>query len=84
MAFIQQIGVPGFLSVEELAANPYAGPRIVYGEYILNLYSILALIKGQVVGWIESTGNMSFSATPQVKDYIYLFHTSEMQAACAS
>ncbi len=78
--FPERIGTQGFPSAAEFAANPYAGPRLTYSEYLFSLHTIPRLIKGQIVGWIESTGYMSSSVTPHVKEYIFLFHASGIQA----
>lgn len=78
--FPERIGTQGFPTAAEFAANPYAGPRLTYGEYLFGLHSIPALLKGQIVGWIESTSYMSTSVTPHVKEYIFLFHASGMSA----
>lgn len=78
--FPERIGTQGFPTAAEFAANPYAGPRLTYSEYLFGLHSIPALLKGQIIGWIESTGYMSTSVTPHVKEYIFLFHASGMHA----
>lgn len=74
--FPERLGTPGFPSVEEFARNPYAGPRITYSEYLTQLHTVPALIRGQVKGWVESTVYMSGSITPNLKDLLFLFQAS--------
>ena len=78
--FPDRHGTPGFPTTEELAANPYAGPRITYSEYLFGLHSIPTLVLGQIKGWVESTGYMSVSATPHLKGLVFLHHASGYRA----
>lgn len=78
--FPARIGTPGFPSAAEFAANPYAGPQLTYSEYLFQLHTVQALLKGQIVGWTESSGYMSTSLTPHVKEYIFLYHASGIRA----
>lgn len=78
--FPERIGTPGFPSAEELARNVYAGPAITYGDYLFGLHSVPQLIRGQIKGWVESTGYMSGSLTPGLKEIIFLYHASGLRA----
>ena len=78
--FSDRLGTPGFPSNEEFANSAYTGPRITYSEYLFGLHTIPRLIQGQIKGWVESTTYMTVSATPHMKDLIFLFQASGISA----
>ena len=78
--FPQRLGTAGFPSPEEFAANPYAGPRITYWDYLFKMHSVLTLVKGHIKGWIESTAYMSVSNSPNLKNLIVLFQANGITA----
>jgi hypothetical protein len=66
--------------VEEFEKNPYAGPRITYGEYLFGMHSIPKLLYGQMKGWVESSVYMSVSHTPNLKSLVFLHQASGFSA----
>ena len=80
MEFPERLGTEGFPSKKEFLQNPYAGPRITYGEYLYGLHSIPALLGGQLKGWVESSVYMSASFTPSLNSLVFLFKASGLQA----
>ena len=80
MEFPDRIGTAGFPSAEELERDPYAGPRITYGEYLLGMHSVPKLLYGHIKGWIESFAYMSVSHTPKLKSLVFLNQASGFPA----
>lgn len=74
--FQDRLGTVGFPSVEEFEKNPYAGPRITYGEYLFGMHSIPKLLYGHMKGWVESSVYMSASHTPILKGLVFLHQAS--------
>ena len=74
--FQDRLGTVGFPSVEEFGKNPYAGPRITYGEYLFGMHSIPKLLYGHIKGWVESSVYMSVSHTPNLKGLVFLHQAS--------
>lgn len=78
--FPQRLGTPGFPSRAEFENNPYSGPPITYGQYLFGLHSLPELAFGQLKGWVEATVYMGASATPGLKELIFLLHASGLRA----
>jgi hypothetical protein len=79
--FQERLGTVGFPSLEEFEKNPYAGPRITYGEYLFGMHSIPKLLHGHIKGWVESSVYMSVSHTPHLKGLVFLHQASGFPAA---
>ena len=78
--FPERLGTVGFPSAGEFERNPYAGPRITYGEYLFDLHSISKLLYGHMKGWVESSVYMSASHTPSLKALVFLHQSSGFSA----
>jgi hypothetical protein len=50
-ANVEFAGKPGFMTALEMQANPFAGPRISYGEYMLGMHTPTELIEGTLRGY---------------------------------
>lgn len=64
--FPERYGTEGFPTDEEAKHSLFAGPRLSYSQYIFELHSVEVLIRGQIVGWMESTAYMTASLAPKM------------------